>query len=245
MANALKALSTFLGAAALYTKFKERYEINYGQRNSILKMIGEPASLQEAVGWLVEEVRPLGLKYYLPAAFTVYSGLRASEGFRAIKLASQSLEGYYNAELRCLEHFRYPEFMRRTKNAYLTFISDDLLDLIRSRPETVDFPAFNSKLKREALNSKLKEARRAWASELRNVIPSEAVDLLQGRISSSVFVRHYYRPDLKEIGEKVLGALEPLEKQLFQIGSESSSTPRGGVAFHPRRGSRQKEIDGR
>jgi hypothetical protein len=30
-------------------------------------------------------------------------------------------------------------------------------------------------------------------------IEPEIIDLLQGRISSSVFVNHYYRPDINEI----------------------------------------------
>lgn len=42
--------------------------------------------------------------------------------------------------------------------------------------------------------------RKVFATYLRNKgIEPEIIDLLQGRISSSVFVNHYYRPDINEI----------------------------------------------
>ena len=42
--------------------------------------------------------------------------------------------------------------------------------------------------------------RKVFATYLRNKgIESEIIDLLQGRIISSVFVNHYYRPDINEI----------------------------------------------
>lgn len=50
--------------------------------------------------------------------------------------------------------------------------------------------------------------RKVFATYLRDegVVP-EIINLLQGRISSSVFVRHYYRPDMskfEEIKEKLV-----------------------------------------
>jgi intergrase/recombinase len=42
--------------------------------------------------------------------------------------------------------------------------------------------------------------RKVFATYLRNQgIEPEIIDLLQGRISSSVFVNHYYRPNINEI----------------------------------------------
>lgn len=42
--------------------------------------------------------------------------------------------------------------------------------------------------------------RKVFATYLRNKgIEPEIIDLLKGRISSSVFVNHYYRPDINEI----------------------------------------------
>jgi intergrase/recombinase len=56
---------------------------------------------------------------------------------------------------------------------------------------------------------KIYYCRKVFATFLRNKgIEPEIIDLLQGRISSSVFVQHYYRPDINEmIASKVRPAL--------------------------------------
>jgi hypothetical protein len=48
------------------------------------------------------------------------------------------------------------------------------------------------------------------------MIPSEVIDILQGRISSSIFIRFYYKPFLQEIRQKVMVALAPLKKQILE-----------------------------
>jgi len=59
--------------------------------------------------------------------------------------------------------------------------------------------------------------RRVFATYLRNKgIEPEIIDLLQGRITSSVFVHHYYRPDINEIiVKKIKPALDSLMKELI------------------------------
>jgi intergrase/recombinase len=54
--------------------------------------------------------------------------------------------------------------------------------------------------------------RKVFATFLRNKgIEPEIIDLLQGRISSSVFVNHYYRPDINEMITK---KIRPLLREL-------------------------------
>jgi intergrase/recombinase len=54
-----------------------------------------------------------------------------------------------------------------------------------------------------------------FASHLRQSgIESEIVDLLQGRIGKSIFLRHYYRPSLSSYRDKVLAAVHQLKEQI-------------------------------
>ena len=47
-------------------------------------------------------------------------------------------------------------------------------------------------------------------------IEPEIIDLLQGRISDSVFVNHYYRPDINEIiTKKIRPVLDELMQELL------------------------------
>ena len=59
--------------------------------------------------------------------------------------------------------------------------------------------------------------RKVFATYLRNKgIEPEIIDLLQGRIGSTVFVNHYYRPDINEITTKrIRPLLNELRKELI------------------------------
>jgi intergrase/recombinase len=61
----------------------------------------------------------------------------------------------------------------------------------------------------------LKEPRSYFASFMvRHNIISEEVDLLQGRVSKSVFVRHYLKENPTELRDRALEALRQLEQTL-------------------------------
>jgi intergrase/recombinase len=42
----------------------------------------------------------------------------------------------------------------------------------------------------------------------------EEVDLLQGRIPPSIFLRHYWSPSFKELRDRTLEAIKQLEQRL-------------------------------
>ena len=66
----------------------------------------------------------------------------------------------------------------------------------------ISYNALKITLKRRGLDMNMYYRRKVFATYLRNEgIESEIIDLLQGRISSSVFVRHYYRPDSSKFDE--------------------------------------------
>ena len=57
---------------------------------------------------------------------------------------------------------------------------------------------------RRKLKVRFYDLRRWYATTLRmNGVLSEIVDLLQGRIGTEIFVRSYFRPDIKQLIEKV------------------------------------------
>jgi hypothetical protein len=50
---------------------------------------------------------------------------------------------------------------------------------------------------------------------LRNSLPQEIVDLLQGRISQSVFMKFYYKPLLLDTQQKTIKALKSMQTELL------------------------------
>jgi len=61
----------------------------------------------------------------------------------------------------------------------------------------------------------MQELRKYYGTTLRETLPSEAIDLLQGRVSTTVFAKYYYKPFLQDMREKTVRKLEPLQWELL------------------------------
>ncbi|MGE5555251.1 MAG: hypothetical protein ACM3UY_03160 [Methanocella sp.] len=48
---------------------------------------------------------------------------------------------------------------------------------------------------------------------LQHGLLEQEVNLLQGRLPMSIFVRHYWSPKLSELGDKVLSALADIDRR--------------------------------
>lgn len=85
--------------------------------------------------------------------------------------------------------------------------------MINSKP--VSYPAMHCILFRNRINLRIKELRSYYASFMvRQGIISKEVDLLQGRVPKSVFVRHYLKENPKEPRDRTLKAIKQLEKTI-------------------------------
>jgi intergrase/recombinase len=117
-----------------------------------------------------------------------------------------------------LEHFKYKElFLRKSKNAYISFITPELLELVQSTKPDISYEGIQSSLRRRGLAIRTKELRKLFATSLREQLPQELVDLVQGRVAQSVFLRFYYKPLLSDVREKVLKAMTPLQNELLLL----------------------------
>ncbi len=148
--------------------------------------------------------------------FIALSGLRVGEALEAMDLYRTEAENYLNRELMVLEHFRYPErFVRKTKRAYITVVDDYMLGLLESsRPIT--YEALRSSIRRRLDRDHCPGIfRKIWATFMRRKgIDPEVIDLLQGRSPKSIFLRHYYRPDVTAIISPVRENLRLLREEL-------------------------------
>ena len=156
-------------------------------------------------------------KFYLK--FMLLSGLRKTEGMQAFNLIIErykenKLSEYFNDELSMLEHYKYKQFLRNTKNAYITIMPKDfVMQIANSKP--VSYSAIHCCLYRKHLRLRLKELRSYYASVMvRHNIISEEVDILQGRVPKSVFARHYLKENPTELRDRTLKAITELEQTL-------------------------------
>jgi intergrase/recombinase len=150
--------------------------------------------------------------------FNCLTGLRPAEAVESVRLINgkDTCQQYYNPERLCLEHFRFPEiFLRRTKKAYLSFITREQLSAIGVLGcKTPTHNAIRLACRKRSLKMDMRYCRKLFASWLRHSgIQPEIIDLLQGRVSQSILTRHYLVPK-PSFKEDVLQALEQLQQQL-------------------------------
>jgi hypothetical protein len=135
--NILKAmvnLSKFLGT---YEEYKIKLK-NYGIRwtstdtafNGFLSVFSKQ---HNTLPQYLRDIQPiLEPNERLFVKFLSITGLRKNEALTAfnmiIRLNSEGkLCEYYNEELSVLEHFKYKIFLRKTKNAYISFVSPSMI----------------------------------------------------------------------------------------------------------------------
>jgi intergrase/recombinase len=112
-------------------------------------------------------------------------------------------DDYWNKDKGILEHYKFPNlFIRRTKKVFISVVTDSIIKLSKNCPSDISYNALKLMLHRRDLEMNMYYCRKVFATFLRNnEVESEIIDLLQGRIPNSVFVRHYYRPDASKFDE--------------------------------------------
>jgi len=173
----------------------------YGNRNS------------DVMDWVAETNRILRPNEQLLIKYVALTGLRKSEALESfnliIALSQQNhLGDYVNPDNGIIEHFRFKQFLRGTKNAFISIVPESLIaEITQSSPVTS--PQIIKKLQRAGMKSRIGELRDYYGSWLvRHGVIKEEQDLLCGRISQSIFVRCYFSPAINDLKARVLSAIE-------------------------------------
>jgi intergrase/recombinase len=170
--------------------------------------------------WYSKAISVLRENEKLLFKFLLVTGVRKEEGIlsfnKIIELSKQNgLSIYYNDELNVLQHFVFKTlFLRNTKNLYVSIMEMPLLQEI-ANSEPLTYEQVRKRLVRHGLRLRINELRDYFGSFMvRHNLIKEEVDLLQGRIPPSIFLRHYWSPSFKELRERTLKAISELEQTL-------------------------------
>ena len=175
--------------------------------------------------WLREAVSALPSKYANLLLLCTLTGMRGTECVEAVELINQLQFGsklssgtqYYNPERQILQHYLYPEiFIRRTKAIYISMVNDEIIGIAKKIGQN-SLKALERALMRRCLNMRIKYCRKIHASYLHSKgISSDLIDMLQGRISKNIFLRHYLVPD-SSFKIRVLDAVLELQKEITEV----------------------------
>ena len=217
----LISLSKYLGVRSQFRQKLRDYGVKLYRSDvfsSFLRMLN--GSNSDLLTWYRKAINVLRPNERLFLRCAAVTGLRKNEAIQSFNLIIElcenaDLQKYYNEELNCLEHFKFKkQFLRRTKNAYISFVPESLiLEVAKSRP--VAYAAIIKRLKRKNLRTRINELRDYYGTFMvRHGLIREEVDLLQGRIPPNIFIRHYWSPSFKELRDRTLEAVADLEKTL-------------------------------
>ncbi len=149
--------------------------------------------------------------------FGTLIGARASEVVECVKLINnqETFSKLYNPQRQALEYFRFPDiFLRETKKCYISFVTDDVLNIVKSVEKVPSRNAISKVCQRRGIKTDTHLTRKVFASWLRKEgIQPEIIDLLQGRVSSSILVKHYLVPSTT-FKEHVLEAVNGLQQKI-------------------------------
>ena len=218
--KSLASLSKFMGCYDKWKDIKEKYQLKWSNGNNSLEVfqtiVNNETNYDSMVRWVKDTCLNIPQSYANILIYCTLTGLRADEACKSLSLVKNNQDNYLNKETMILEHFRHPNifiFIRRTKQVFISFVNYDIINLAKESRE-YSYNALRCYLKRRKLQMNMNYCRKIFATFMRNNgIEQEVIDLLQGRIPKSVFVRHYYKPDLARF-EKVRSLLDNLYNQL-------------------------------
>jgi intergrase/recombinase len=218
--RALTALSKYLG---VYEQFKQRMK-QYGLKwesqdsfESFLRIMDNKTP--DVLGWFKQCMEVLDESYKTFLQFALISGMRRSEVVNSfnliITLGKQGrLNEYYNVELQSLEHFRYKEtFIRGKKNVFFSLVPKEFIDKI-IQCNKVSVSSFKRRRMKHGLSAQFHGVRDFYATFMRkHGLLQEEVDIIQGRIGKSMFMKHYFSPEINDLKQRTLSAVVELRQK--------------------------------
>jgi intergrase/recombinase len=222
--NCIKSLTILSKYLGVYDNFASKLK-NHGIKlsspstfNAFLRIMNGNNS--DILKWYTEVQGLLRNNERTFLKYLLLSGLRKNEAIksfnRIIELAKNTrLSEYYDSNLNCLCHFKYPkDFIRKTKNCFITFITENLAGEI-ANSESITYEMIRKRLLRNKQRCRINELRDFFGTYLlRHGILEQEINLLQGRIPPSIFVKHYWTPKLSELRDRTLTAITQLEQTL-------------------------------
>ena len=104
------------------------------------------------IDWVKKAISILSVDYANLIIYNTLTGLRSNESIESLKLLKiENNNNYVNNQTMLIEHYKYPtQFIRRTKKAYISIVTDNLLKVIEES-EPHSYTSLQMLLKRKVL----------------------------------------------------------------------------------------------
>mgnify|MGYP000392009058 CR=1 FL=1 len=218
--TALAALAKFTGRYEEFKRLKKRYGIRVEKPSKIMAQI-DSSSLKELAEWINRAREILGAFI----DFALATGMRPTEAIKSFNLIKElhekdRLGDYYKDGW--LEHFRYEKlFLRRTKKVYVSYCPREIVTAVTEYPEKLTVEKIRHRLE-EIKPLRLKQIRKLWASYMTKFLSEPEINLIQGRVSKSVFMQHYFNKDyIPDFQRRIEKGIKSLFTMIASLGVTS------------------------
>lgn len=201
--KSLSALSKFLGIYPSWKQLIKDYDLKWVGRSRdeiVIDRLTKVTDPGEIFEWIrnVKKARP-ELNTFMD--FSAITGLRFNEAIASYNLIIDlknkgKLSEYYNTSNQTLEHYKFKEtFLRRTKKVFISFVPETIIGQLNPNIK-LSQTLIQKRIKRHGLRLRFGDIREAWNTFLTKYLKASEIDFLQGRVSTSVFMRNYFNPAL-------------------------------------------------
>jgi len=138
--KALASLSKYTGCYDTWKEIVQRYQLKWSDSNKSIKVFNaifqnEGNNYSSMLKWIKEVISVLPKGYQNIILFNTLTGLRPDEAQKAIWLIKTKETEYVDKDRGILKHYQFPDtFLRQTKNAYLSIINDDIIEIASLLP---------------------------------------------------------------------------------------------------------------
>lgn len=219
--KSLASVSKYLGTYDKWQELVKKYQLKWDQKSgysAFEKIFNNEKNFSFMFNWIKNSVKVLPPEYSNLILFNTLTGLRPDESHNAIYLIKNKPSEYIDYNNFILSHYKFPNlFLRISKKAYMSIIDKSYLDIALNTTNISNYTSISNKIKRFGIIMNMYYCRKVFATYLRNKgIEPELIDLLQGRTPSSIFVNHYYRPDINtEFYHKIRLLLNELKDMIL------------------------------
>ena len=207
--SALANLSKYSGLYKQWKNIVEDTGLKWEKRSSLDTIIDLlNFNMDNVKQWLIDAITQLPKPHATVLVFNALTALRPSEGYNSrkpiIQLSKQrKLAHYLDRDSMRLQHFKYKDlFLRKSKNAYISFITSDLLQHVLNNKLVLKYSQIDSALDKRGFNNQMNKLGKLYATMLKKYLPREVINMLEGRISGDLFVRCYYKTYTDESMQK-------------------------------------------
>ncbi|MEM2995655.1 MAG: integrase [Candidatus Bathyarchaeia archaeon] len=222
--RALANLSKYLGIYPQFQNLMRSHAIEWSGKSSdqiVIERLTKTKDVNEVFEW-IRQVKNARSDLALFMDFITVSGMRLIEAIASYNLIidlarKHKLSDYYNEEKEALEHYKFKDiFLRRSKKVFVSFIPKGLIEkIVLSDPLPASRYAVEERIRKKGLTLRFNDIRELTATFLTKYLRREEIDFIQGRVSSNVFMEHYFNPALiSDLKERVFKAITEIQSKI-------------------------------